>query len=77
VNSARLVERIRAAGFAAAEYAPDATTLLERLAATVQPGDLVLTLGAGNVWQLGEQFLQLLRERGGCIPTAPATVKAR
>ncbi|MBX7222018.1 MAG: UDP-N-acetylmuramate--L-alanine ligase [Blastocatellia bacterium] len=37
---------------------------LDRAAATlktiVQPGDLVLTLGAGNVWQAGEELLQLL-----------------
>ena len=77
VNSARLVERIRASGFAAVEYERDATALLEKLAAMVHPGDLVLTLGAGNVWQVGERFLQLLRERGGYVPTAQAAVKAQ
>jgi hypothetical protein len=24
----------------------------------VQPGDLVLTLGAGSVWRAGEEFLE-------------------
>ena len=26
-----------------------------------RPGDLVITLGAGNVWQVGEEFLAALR----------------
>jgi UDP-N-acetylmuramate-alanine ligase len=27
----------------------------------VQPGDMVITLGAGNVWQVGEEFLAGLK----------------
>ncbi len=76
VHSARLVERIRAAGFADAQYEPDTLALLEKLAGKAQPGDLVLTLGAGNVWQVGEQFLQLLRERGAHLPSAEAKAEA-
>jgi UDP-N-acetylmuramate-alanine ligase len=26
----------------------------------VKPGDIVLTLGAGNIWQAGEQLLEKL-----------------
>ena len=32
------------------------------LAEVVQPGDLVLTLGAGNIWQAGEELLVYLRD---------------
>jgi UDP-N-acetylmuramate--alanine ligase len=54
---------MHAAGFGAAEYAPSVEQLLPRLAKVAQPGDVVLTLGAGNVWQAGEDFLKRLRAR--------------
>jgi hypothetical protein len=38
--------------------------LLKRLSDTTQPGDLVLTLGAGNVWQVGERFLEIRAATG-------------
>lgn len=63
ISSAGLVERMHAEGFGAAEYEPAANELLSKLMKAVQPGDLVLTLGAGNVWQVGEQFLELMRAR--------------
>jgi UDP-N-acetylmuramate--alanine ligase len=31
----------------------------------VQEGDVVLTLGAGNIWQTGEELLKQLQEREG------------
>ena len=34
------------------------------LQGVVQPGDIVLTLGAGNVWQVGEALLRALGEAG-------------
>jgi UDP-N-acetylmuramate--alanine ligase len=33
----------------------------EYLAALVKRGDIVITLGAGNIWQQGEALLQTLR----------------
>ena len=36
---------------------------LELLQAEVRPGDMVLTLGAGNVWQLGKMLLEALEKR--------------
>jgi UDP-N-acetylmuramate--alanine ligase len=63
VDSRRLVERIKAGGFSTVEYQPVVDDLLPALAEKVRPGDLVLTLGAGNVWQVGEQFLESLRAR--------------
>jgi UDP-N-acetylmuramate-alanine ligase len=31
----------------------------------VREGDVVLTLGAGNIWQVGEELARKLRERAG------------
>ena len=65
ISSRLLVEKMRAAGCRTVEYAPEAESWMEKLMAILRPGDLVLTLGAGNVWQMGEQLLALLRERSG------------
>ena len=62
INSALLVERIRAAGLSSVDYRPDPNELLHRLVTIARPGDLVITLGAGNVWQIGELFLDELRK---------------
>jgi UDP-N-acetylmuramate--alanine ligase len=35
-------------------FVPDKAQLPAALAAAVRPGDLVLTLGAGDVWKAGE-----------------------
>jgi UDP-N-acetylmuramate--alanine ligase len=52
VSSTCIVERLQAAGKDAQHYsATDAQTYLAR---TLAPGDLVITLGAGDVWQVAE-----------------------
>ncbi len=28
-----------------------------------RPGDLLMTMGAGNIWQTGEQLVEMLRAR--------------
>jgi UDP-N-acetylmuramate--alanine ligase len=49
-------------------YEPDRTALAPRVAALVQPGDLVLTLGAGDITDLADELGPLLGAagRGGC-----------
>lgn len=42
-------------------YVPDKADLPERLAAEVRPGDLVLTMGAGDIRKTGEGLLARLR----------------
>ena len=63
VSAKRLVDRMRESGAANAEHQPVADDLLRRLLERVRSGDLVLTLGAGNVWQIGERLLELLKDR--------------
>ncbi len=63
VTSEALAQRIRDFGHRAVEYTPTASDAVDRVLAEAQPGDLVLTLGAGNVWQAGETILEKLRAR--------------
>ena len=62
VSAEALARAIAARGHRQVAYAGDLKSALERLAAEARDGDVVLTLGAGNVWTVGEE---LLRRRQG------------
>ncbi len=60
VTSARLVDRMLELGFDRARYAASPAAVIEEIAREAQPGDLVITIGAGNVWKVGEALAQAL-----------------
>ncbi len=62
VTSQSLVARMRELGLGRAEYAPSEEELLRELIPELRAGDMVLTIGAGNVWKVGEA---LARELAG------------
>ena len=62
VTAESLVERIRQFGHRGAEYVGTIDAGVEALLRVARDGDLVLTLGAGNVWQAGDKVLARLRE---------------
>ncbi len=59
-TSEALAECIRRFGHHDVHYVGGLDTAVASLRTLVKPGDLVLTLGAGNVWQAGEELLELL-----------------
>ena len=61
VTAAALVAGIRAHGHKDAQFVPELARVPELLEPRLQEGDLVVTLGAGNVWQAGEALLRRLR----------------
>jgi len=63
VTAQALVERIRQFGHRSAEYVGTIDRAVEAVVAAVEPGDAVLTLGAGNVWQAGDRVLAQLKAR--------------
>ena len=63
VTAEAMVERIRQFGHRWAEYAGTLERGVEALVGAAREGDLVLTLGAGNVWQAGDAVLAALRGR--------------
>ena len=56
-----LVARAAADSGGNAVYEPDRAALAGRVAALVEPGDLLLTLGAGDITRLGREVEELLR----------------
>jgi UDP-N-acetylmuramate--alanine ligase len=64
VTAEALVERIRQYGHRGAEYVGTMERGVEALRGVAEEGDLVLTLGAGSIWQAGEMLLERLRASG-------------
>lgn len=62
VTSQRLVERISELGFPRARYAPSEPAVIREVLEQVRPGDLVLTIGAGSVWKMGEALAEAMRK---------------
>ncbi len=46
-------------------YVPTQEEMLERLWSRMRPGDLVLTMGAGDIWKTAHRLAERLRERAG------------
>jgi len=60
VCAADLVQAIRRRGDAA-EYVPSFQQIVEHVAAGVAAGDVVMTMGAGNIWEVADELLRRLR----------------
>ena len=58
----RLAEAVRACGHRDVTYVPARSQMATALRSRVQSGDLVLTLGAGDITQTGPELLSLLKE---------------
>ena len=61
VTAETLVDRIRAFGHRGVEYSSSIDRAIESVLKVARKGDLVMTLGAGSVWQAGDRILGLLR----------------
>ncbi len=62
VTSQALLEKIRSYGHRSAHYSPSLEEGIAAIAAAAQPGDLIITLGAGNISQAADKILDKLRE---------------
>jgi UDP-N-acetylmuramate--alanine ligase len=59
VNAEILADRIRAAG-TDAEYVGTFEAICDRLETELRAGDLVVTMGAGDVWKVADEYIQRL-----------------
>ncbi len=60
VTAEKVVEEIGAKCAGSAQYAKSSAEAIEAVTASARPGDVILTLGAGNVSQLGPQVAESL-----------------
>jgi UDP-N-acetylmuramate--alanine ligase len=61
VSSGLILEAVRARQQPAALHLADPGAIVETLAGLVRPGDAVVTVGAGDVYRVGEDLMQRLR----------------
>jgi UDP-N-acetylmuramate--alanine ligase len=64
ITAEALASRIAGAGKRGVAYAPSFSDAVATVARLAQPGDMVLTLGAGSVSQLGAMILETLQAKG-------------
>ncbi|HTS17141.1 MAG TPA: UDP-N-acetylmuramate--L-alanine ligase [Verrucomicrobiae bacterium] len=64
INGRMLHQTVVAAGQSGAVFAPDLEMLVVRLFAEARPGDLILTMGAGDMYKAAEALARKLRSRG-------------
>ena len=60
VESKALFEGLREYGHKDVTYLPDKKEIVEHLLRVIAPGDLVITLGAGDIWQVSEELVNRL-----------------
>lgn len=65
INAGLIAECLKGHGHKDVHYMPDMEEISRFLEEIVKPGDMVLTLGAGNIWKVGEKFLEILKHRQG------------
>jgi UDP-N-acetylmuramate--alanine ligase len=63
ITSQRLVERMHELGFSRARYAASESDVVREILADAKPGDLLMTIGAGTVWKVGEALADGLLRR--------------
>lgn len=61
VTSRKLVELIKSNSNANTEYIPTKEEVLEYLTKRVAPGDLVITMGAGDIWKVADSLAKSLK----------------
>jgi UDP-N-acetylmuramate--alanine ligase len=61
VNSQALAERLLSFGHRSVEYSGTPENAVSAVLERAREGDLILTLGAGNVWQVGDKILSALK----------------
>ncbi|MGZ3533661.1 MAG: UDP-N-acetylmuramate--L-alanine ligase [Thermodesulfobacteriota bacterium] len=62
VESKALFEGLREYGHKDVTYLSDKKEIVEHLLRVISPGDLVITLGAGDIWQVSEELVNRLNE---------------
>ncbi|MEX2115353.1 MAG: UDP-N-acetylmuramate--L-alanine ligase [Bacteroidota bacterium] len=65
VSGELIVNAARRFGHKDAHYVPDKRAIPGTLKALMKRGDIIITMGAGDVWKFGEEFLSDLKKKAG------------
>lgn len=63
INAQLIIDNIKKNNYDKVKHMPGRKEVVAYLAANAQPNDLILTLGAGDVWKAGEELLEILKGR--------------
>jgi len=61
VSGELIVNAAKRFGHKEAHYIPDKKQIPDRLKSIVKSGDILITMGAGDIWKFGEEFLKRLK----------------
>ena len=62
ISGKTIVDEVRRQAGQTVHYIEDRQEIAADLKEFVQPGDLVITMGAGNIYQTGEELVALLQK---------------
>ena len=62
INGELIANAAKQFGHKTVHYIPDKKNVPAFLMTIRQPGDMIITMGAGDIWRYGEEFIRLLRE---------------
>ena len=65
IDGDMLAELVRRYGHRGVHYVADKEDLAEYMLGVVQPGDTVITMGAGDIYRYGQQFVEALNDQRG------------
>jgi UDP-N-acetylmuramate--alanine ligase len=63
VSGELIINAARQYGHKDARYVPDKKHVVDVLLKTVKENDIIITMGAGDIWKYGEEFLQRLKNK--------------
>jgi UDP-N-acetylmuramate--alanine ligase len=61
ISGELIVNAAKRFGHKDAQYVPDKKQIPDHLTSIVKSGDIVITMGAGDIWKYGEEFLKKMR----------------
>jgi UDP-N-acetylmuramate--alanine ligase len=67
IHSEILCQKIREGGLREVLYIKDRQKVAQHFQARLKPGDIFLTLGAGDVWKEGVRLLETLMQKEGPV----------
>ena len=63
ITAAMIVEHAVSLGYQNVRYLGSKENAIAEAAALARPGDLIITMGAGDIWRFGEEFIRQLKKK--------------